>query len=296
MRITLKQLAVLKAICEHGQISKAAKHLHQSVPAVSMSLKELESSLEAKLFVRSASGVVLNESGQVALTYANTILGQVSELKQRFQDQATGEGGTLNIGANKTCGNYVISKQLPYFKRYNPAINTRLKIGTSSTIEQMVVDNELDLAFISARPTSIGIESQPWLSDRLCVVASPEHKLAKRTASIEDLSAATWVLDEEEAASRIEALHLLKELGVTVQDEMVMNTMGAIKRAVGTGLGLSVLPLLAVDAELERGDLREVIAPGAGSEKRSIYLIYKSERLTPLAQRFIEHCGIELAK
>ncbi|WP_028115847.1 LysR family transcriptional regulator [Ferrimonas senticii] len=294
MRVTLKQLTVFKAICEQGQISKAAKQLHLSVPAVSMSLKELETTLDTKLFVRGASGLTLNPAGQVALTYANTILQQVGELERSFAAQAIGHSGTLTIGANKTCGNYVLSRKLPHFKQYNPAINTRLRIGSSAAIEQLVLDNELDMAFIGTPPTQLGLSYQPWLSDRLCVVASPEHKLAKRIPNLDELSAATWVLDEEESATRTESLLLLREMGVTVNDEMVMNTMGAIKRAVGTGLGLSVLPLLAVDAELERGDLREIQVGGYQAPARPIYLIYKKERMAPLLERFLEHCGIVL--
>lgn len=294
MRITLKQLAVFKAIHECGQVSKAAKQLHLSVPALSMSLKELESSLDTKLFVRTSGGLTLNAAGQMALTYANGILGQVNELERRFEAQADGHEGTLLIGANKTCGNYVLSKKLPYFKQYHAKIDTRLKIGDSIAIEQMVLENELDIGFIGTQPTTTGLQSQPWLSDRLCIVASPEHKLAKRTPRLEELSAATWILDDEDAAMRHASLALLQQLDISVHDQIVMNTMGAIKRAVGTGLGLAVLPLLAVDAELERGDLREVITDTNNSEDRTINIIYKEDRLTPLVKRFLEFCQVPL--
>ncbi|MBY5991932.1 LysR family transcriptional regulator [Ferrimonas balearica] len=291
MRVTLKQLAVFRAVCEHQQLSKAARHLHLSVPAVSMNLKELESSLGARLFERTPNGLMITDSGNLVLPYANAALNQVGQLEQLFKDQAQGIGGTLNIGANKTSGNYVLSRKLPQFKARYPSVSTRLKIGPSAEIEAMVHRNELDLAFINQRPSDKALESLRWRSDRLCVVAAPGHKLAHRAPTAAELSAATWILDEEHSATRIASLHLLKELGVTVQQEIIMNTMGAIKRAVGTGLGLSVLPLLSVDAELERGDLRE-LAFEVPNQSRYIYAIYKPENLTPLVDHFLECCDV----
>ncbi|MGI2215369.1 helix-turn-helix domain-containing protein [Shewanella oncorhynchi] len=61
MRITLRQLMIFKAIHSERQISKAAKVLHMSTPAVSMALKELESSLGCRLFERVAGGLVLKD-------------------------------------------------------------------------------------------------------------------------------------------------------------------------------------------------------------------------------------------
>ncbi|WP_417346204.1 LysR family transcriptional regulator [Ferrimonas sp.] len=291
MRITLKQLLVFQAISQTQQVSKAARQLHLSVPAVSMSLKELESSLGARLFDRTPHGLVMTDSGNLVLAHANKVLNQVNQLEQLFKEQAQGVGGTLNIGANKTSGNYVLSKKLPLFKTQYPNVNTRLKILSSSAIEEMVHNNALDLAFISRKPSDKEMEYIRWRSDRLCIVVSPGHKLAHRPATAADLSAATWILDEEESATRVESLHILRELGVAVQDEIVMNTMGAIKRAVGTGLGLSILPLLSVDAELERGDLVEVATDGH-SESRYIYAIFKRDNLTPLMERFLDCCEV----
>ncbi|MBY5920070.1 LysR family transcriptional regulator [Ferrimonas balearica] len=292
MRITLKQLAVFKAICDNRQLSKAARQLHLSVPAVSMNLKELESSLEAKLLERTPHGLVLTDAGNLALQQANTILKQTQQLEGLFKDRSRGLGGSLSIGANKTSGNYVLSRKLPRFKTLYPSVNTRLKIGSSADVEAMVERNELDMAFVGQKPRDKGISYRCWRHDRLCIVAAPGHKLAHRAATPADLTAATWILDEEDSATRIESLNLLKSLGVSVQDEIIMNTMGAIKRAVSTGLGLSILPLLAVDAELERGDLKEV-ETGAVLEQRELYVIYKADQLTPLMARFLSCCGLQ---
>lgn len=293
MHITLKQLSVLKVVAESGQISKAARQLHLSVPAVSMALKELESSLDTRLFERTSTGLVITDSGDLVLVYANTILSKVNQLKKLFHEQATGIGGTLRIGANKTSGNYVLSKRLPYFKTLYPSINISLKILSSNAVEEMVLKNELDLAVIGNMPNSNDLSYIQWHSDRLCIVASPNHKLALRKPRIEDLNAATWIMDDEDSHVRAEAQHLLRNAGIHIHDEITMNTMGALKRGIGTGLGLGVLPLLSVDAELERGDLQEIDFE-VEADPRYLYIIYKPEQFSPLLEKFLKCCDVDI--
>ncbi|GGI87605.1 LysR family transcriptional regulator [Shewanella gelidii] len=293
MHITLKQLSVLKVVAESGQISKAARQLHLSVPAVSMTLKELESSLDTRLFERTSTGLVITESGNLVLVYANTILSKVNQLKKLFHERATGLGGTLRIGANKTSGNYVLSKRLPYFKTLYPSIDVSLKILSSTAIEDMVMKNELDLAVIGNMPTSHELEYIQWRSDRLCMVASPSHKFARRKPTVSDLCSATWIMDEQGSNTRTQALSLLRSADIHIHDEIIMNTMGALKRGIGTGLGLGILPLLSVDAELERGDLQEIDFD-VETDPRYLYIIYKPHQFTPLVEKFLKCCDVEI--
>lgn len=286
MHITLKQLAVFKAVCDTHQISRAAKALHLSAPAVSMQLKELEATLGCRLFERHANGLALNESGRLAQQYANDMLAKAEQLQALFRDQKAGLGGTLRIGATKVAGNYVLSRRIPRFKSLYPAVNVRLKIGSSQSIETMLSGNELDLAFLDHLPEDTALESRPWRNDRLCVVASPKSKLYRRTVTPESLSEATWILDEEGSTTRTEALKLLQQLGIVVKEEIVMNTMGALKRAVDTGLGLGVFPLLAIDAELERGDLVEIIR-SESQVTRPLFIAYRRDNAPELVKKFL---------
>ncbi|MGS0727687.1 LysR family transcriptional regulator, partial [Shewanella sp. 0m-11] len=152
MRITLKQLTIFKAIHHNGQISKASKDLHMSVPAVSMALKELEGSLGSRLFDRNSNGLVINDNGKVILPYANEMLSKGMQLEQMFCDQSNGIRGSLKVGSSKTAGNYVLSRKIPLFKKEFPWVDIKLVIGNSITIEQMVSEKEFDLGFIDAKP------------------------------------------------------------------------------------------------------------------------------------------------
>ncbi|MCU8087652.1 LysR family transcriptional regulator [Shewanella sp. SM21] len=255
MRITLRQLMIFKAIHSERQISKAAKVLHMSTPAVSMALKELEGSLGCRLFERVAGGLVVNAHGEIILPYANEMLSKGKELENIFSFPEHGIKGTLTIGSSKTAGNYVLSKKIPLFKNQYPDVKIKLVIDNSLIIEKMVSEKELDLGFIDAKPASKNLICEHWLQDNLCIVSGVTHPAANGLNTKSWLSEQLWIFDHESSFSRIRAIQLLKSLNIHVRDEICMSTIGSIKRAIGTGIGLSVLPLLAIDAELARKDL-----------------------------------------
>ncbi|PWF61545.1 LysR family transcriptional regulator [Shewanella sp. BC20] len=255
MRITLRQLMIFKAICIEKQISKAAKMMHMSTPAVSMALKELESSLGCRLFERASGGLELNAHGKVILPYANEMLSKGNELEKLFNFSEDGVKGCLVIGSSKTVGNYVLSRKIPLFKYKYPDVKIKLIIENSLIIERMVSEKEIDLGFIDAKPASKNLVCEQWMQDNLCIVSGQSHPLANKECSNDLLSEQLWVFDHESSLSHIRAVQLLKSLNVYVRSDICMSTIGAIKRAIGTGIGLSILPYIAIKEELERGEL-----------------------------------------
>ncbi|WP_108947278.1 LysR substrate-binding domain-containing protein [Shewanella halifaxensis] len=293
MRITLKQLTIFKAIHHWGQISKAAKDLHMSVPAVSMALKELEGSLGSRLFERNSNGLVINDNGKVILPYANEMLSKGMQLEQMFSEQSNGIRGSLKVGSSKTAGNYVLSRKIPLFKKEFPSVDIKLVVSNSITIEQMVSEKELDLGFIDAKPGSQNLNSTKWLKDKICIVTGRTNPIVAEPISAQRLSQELWVLDEANSISRIRAVQLLKSAKVNIEQELTMTTMGAIKRAIGTGIGVSILPWLAVVEEVERGELIELDLPCWDHQRQYWAITRENEALGELASKFLAFCNTD---
>ncbi|WP_028775227.1 LysR family transcriptional regulator [Shewanella waksmanii] len=293
MRITLKQLVIFKAIYTHGQISKAAKALHLSIPAVSMALKELEGSLGNRLFDRNANGLSINDNGKVILPYANDMLSKSLELEQIFSESTTGVRGSLKIGSSKTVGNYVLSRKIPLFKKAFPLVEMKLLIDNSLAIESLVSERELDIGFIDVKPTSKNLHTQRWFSDRICIVTSPENSIVNQPITAELLSEQLWVLDQTHSMSHMRAIQLLKSAHVSVNQELTMTSMGAIKRAIGTGIGVSILPWLAVEEEVERGDLSELVLPQWCHQRNYWIVTRDDDKQADLVRKFVEFCENE---
>ncbi|WP_417760368.1 LysR family transcriptional regulator [Shewanella sp.] len=288
MKVTLKQLLVFRTIYQEGQISKAAKQLYMSVPAASMALKELENVLQCRLFERTGYGLVLNGQGELLLPYANEMLAAGSQLEQLFAASATGVSGALTIGACKTAGNYALSRILPAFHRHYDSTQLKLVIKDSNSIERMLVERELDLAFVDAKPSLASVQSEPWLRDRICIVCGAKNPLATMPMTAELLSHQVWYFDESTTISRVRAIQLLHSSGITPVQDITMSTLGAIKRATATGYGVSVLPYMSIDDELERGDLVELKLEDWGFERNYWMIRRADEELSPVCCNFHE--------
>ena len=295
MHITLRQLAVFRTTYELQQVSKTARSMSMSVSAVSQAIKDLENALGTQLFERSSTGLKVTVAAKTLLPYATLILDKTREVESLFEDLTSGQAGTLVIGSNRNFGIYVLSRRLPRFKRIMPAIQSILRIDDNCAIEAGVLENRFDVGFISGPPACADLKCFPCFEDRRCIVAGMASPLATAKVTLEQLSDSTWVLDDEQR-ERDQTLKWLNERGIEVRSTLVMNTMGALKRAIGTGLGLGGLPYLAVREEIARGDLVEICRPEYDTapeiRKQQIYAIFREDRSPALRRVFFEHCDI----
>lgn len=295
MRITLRQLSIFRSVYETHQISKTARRLSLSVSAVSQAIRDLESALSAELFVRRSAGLEPTPAAQTLLPYATLIVEKSSEAEGLFADLSRGKAGRFVVGSNRHFGIYVLSRRLMLFKTRMPAVDTELLIEDNAAIEQGVLDNRMDIGFISGPPASQELSSFPCFEDRPVIVAGLASPYIAVNVSVAELSQATWVLESEERERSL-ALLWLNERGIHAQNIIFMNTMGAIKRAVMTGLGLSVLPYLSVREEVMRSDMVEVAKPIAEQPGtvgvKKIYAVYREDRSPALRQALLRHCKI----
>ena len=130
MNLTLKQLRAFVAVAESGSFTAAARRLHVTPSALSLTTKELESAIGARLFERSGRRVRLTRSGEIVLRFADSLEGLLGQLRRELDD----EGGTrrrLLIG----CGAIMASHQLPAvlaeFRRVDADIETVVDIVVS---------------------------------------------------------------------------------------------------------------------------------------------------------------------
>lgn len=170
MRITLRQLSVFRSLYETHRVSASAARLHLSPSAVSQSLKELESALGARLFVRESKGLTPTPAALTLLPYATLLVDKADEVEALFAEAGEGRAGTLAVGANRRFGIYVLSRRLMHMKRRMPAIETSLMIEDNDVVEDAVAGHLIDVGFISGRPTNPDLDGFPCLEDRFAFV------------------------------------------------------------------------------------------------------------------------------
>ena len=295
MHITLRQLEIFLGVYTHRNLTKAANSLCVTASAASQSIKELERILGAELFHRLSMGLLPTDAAAALLPLATLVVSKTEEIEAIFAARERGLAGKLVIGANRASGIYILSRRLPGFKRRHPAVEPSLIIEDNDLVEEAVVKNNADVGFISREPLEPSLTYFPCFRDDFVLVASPKSQYISIEATPEDFSLATWILDQEERVREAAKKWLLAR-GITIASVVTMNTMGAIKRAVATGMGLAVMPYLSVKEEIQRGDLVELMKADAGNDQqegsRLIYAIYKQDHMSALRELFFKECGI----
>lgn len=274
MHITLRQLEIFLGIYDQKSLSKAAAKLCVTTSAASQSLKELERILGTELFERKSNGLFPTDAASALLPLATLVVTKASEIEDIFAAREKGLAGKLIIGANRACGIYILSRRLPEFKRRYPTVDPTLLIEDNEIVEAGVLANRMDIGFISRPPVDPSLTFFPCFRDDFVLIASPKSPYISVEATTEDFCLATWIMDQEATVSDAAKRWLLAQ-GITVSNILTMNTMGAIKRAVQTGLGLAVMPLLSVSEEIRRGDLvelRKEVNPDHKKRKQPLHL------------------------
>jgi len=174
MHITLRQLEIFLGIYDQKSLSKAAAKLCVTTSAASQSLKELERILGTELFERKSNGLFPTDAASALLPLATLVVTKASEIEDIFAAREKGLAGKLIIGANRACGIYILSRRLPEFKRRYPTVDPTLLIEDNEIVEAGVLDNRMDIGFISRPPVDPSLTFFPCFRDDFVLIASPK--------------------------------------------------------------------------------------------------------------------------
>ena len=150
MAVKLELYRVFKEVAEAGNISTAAKNLYISQSAVSQSIKQLETALQARLFSRSPRGVSLTGEGQMLYQYVRSALGLLATGEDKLSQAQQLLLGTLVIGASDTVTSFFLTHYLDAFHRLHPGIRLKIVSGRSAKVLSMLKSGAVDIAFATS--------------------------------------------------------------------------------------------------------------------------------------------------
>ena len=288
LRLNLRQLEVFVATAHEGTTRAAADRIARSQSAASAALADLEQALGAQLFDRVGRRLMLNENGRALLPKAMLLLEQATEVQALF----TGEhAAPLHVAASFTIGEYLLPELVAQWTIAHPQSRVRLRIANTSDVIDAVANFVVDIGFIEGPQTHPDLLVYPWRSDELVIVAAPGHALTARTATVKQLSAATWIVREPGSGTRqatdswllahLERMDVSFELGSTE----------AIKRLVAAGAGLGCLSRQAVAQALESGWLVELKTRLPTAMRRLAMVMHRDKRLGQATSDFVRHCA-----
>jgi DNA-binding transcriptional LysR family regulator len=286
MNITIRQFKIFETVAQQLSYTRAAELLYLSQPAVSMQIKQLENEIEMPLFERMGKKLFLTEAGEELLVYARSIIQQLEELDDVFNELRGSNKGRLTI-AVATTANYFALKLLGEFYRRFSGTKISLDVTNRENLLRHLNDNTVDMVIMGLPPENIDVEATPFLENPLVAIAPIGHELTKKkNIPLSELQQETFIMREHGSGTRIAMERFFKESGYSISSVMEMSSNEAINQAVEAGLGLGIVSQHTLELELALGRL-EVLDIESFPIMRHWYLVHrKGKRLTALMEAF----------
>ncbi|MBQ2706000.1 MAG: LysR family transcriptional regulator [Agathobacter sp.] len=261
MNQNLSSYWIFYTVANAGNISKAAKELYISQPAISKSIQKLEESLNCKLFSRSSRGVILTDEG--ALLY--------DHVKEAFETLSTGEDklkrsidlgvGHLQIGVSPTLCKYVLLPYLTEFIKQNPHISISISCQPSNETLRLLDENKIDIGLIAKTDNLKGLQFDFIENIEDTFVATPEYLSnleARGVKKDEALEHATLMLLDKNNATRRYIDDYFQANHITISDSIDISDMGLLCDFAKIGVGVACVIKNFVAKDLKKGRLEEL--------------------------------------
>lgn len=288
LKLTLRQLEILEAVARCGSFSRASKELHLTQPAVSMQIKQLEALLGLPLFEHIGKEIHLTEAGRDTLRSGEAIARELANLEQTLADLQGLKGGTLVVSAASTASVFA-ARLMALFRALHPDVQISLNVVNRETLLRHLRENLIDLALMGTPPEGQHLSAQPFMDNPLVIIAATDHPLADaKDIPLTRLLEEPLVGREQGSGTRSALEKFLSDHGLPFKPAMEMNKNEAIKQAVEAGLGVGLVSLHTVEAELASGQLCVLDVEGFPLMRQWYLVQREGKRLSPAAQAFVE--------
>lgn len=257
MAVKLELYRVFKEVAEAENISVAAKNLYISQSAVSQSVKQLETALQARLFSRSPRGVALTGEGQLLYDYVRSALGLLATGEDKLSQAQQLLLGTLVIGASDTVTGQFLTPYLDAFHREHPGIRLKIVSGRSAKVLSLLKSGAVDIAFASSPSERAHLETWPCFPTHSVFVAGSGYGCDfDHIYSRAEIAAFPLILLERKASSRGFLEQDFLRCGVTLNPEIELSSRSLLVTLAEIGLGVAGVTLEFVQAPLAAGSIR----------------------------------------
>jgi len=277
---TLRQLQYLKLLAEHGSFGRAAEAAHVTQPTLSAGVQELEKVLGGPVVDRARSGVILTSVGEVALAKATRILNEAEELVQSARNAGQPLTGRFRLGVIPTIAPFLLPKALPLLRTRFPKLRLFLREDLTHRLIAQLKAGQLDAALIALPYDMTGLAHAHVSDDELMAALPGSHPLAKeREAPPSALESDDLILLEDGHCLRDHALAacgLKPPKGLGEEESFAATSLPTLVQMVGSGLGVSFLPAMAVAAGLTEAADVAVMPLKADHPSREIVVAWRA--------------------
>ncbi len=283
MNYTLRQLRVFVAVAQQGSFSQAGQVIGLSQSAVSHSIKELEGEMGIRLLDRTTREVLLTDAGQQLATRLERLLEELNTTLLDGRSYGQQRSGTVRVAASQTISAHLMPQCLAASQQHYPDIKVMLRDRPQQWVLQSVRNAEVDFGIIIGPLSVSDFECQPVLDEPFLLLCRQDDELAaKVNINWSMLNGRTMVLQDYASGSRVLIDDALKQQQVTVDIVQEIGHPATLFPMVEAGIGISILPALALPLPEGRPLLVRRIEPEIN---RTLMLIRRKNRsLSPAAE------------
>lgn len=282
---TLRQLQYAVGVAEMLSFRKAAERCRVSQPALSAQLAELEASLGVRLFERNRRSVLVTPAGTTLLALARRLLVEADELLQSAQAAGDLLSGKLRLGIIPTVSPYLLPWATPLLRRKFRNLTVLWQEDKTAALMTSLRNGDLDAAVVALEADLGEIDHQVIFLDRFVLAAAPGHPLVRRTSpmALKGLRDAGVLLLDEGHCLRQQALELCARARAH-ELQFRATSLSTLVQMVSGGIGVTLLPSVAVPAEARRARL--VVRPFAPPvPQRTLALVWRPQSVLAEALR-----------
>lgn len=196
--VSLRDLALVKAVHQHGSFNSAARAMHISPSGLSHQVQKVEQALGAPLFERGGRRIVPTAGGQQLLLQIDAVLAAAEHLQQVARAGAVAFGGELRLGLPASLGPYLLPHLIEPFPQHFPGARLGISEGKPRGLLRRLLEGELDAVLAPPGPPVSGIATRPLFFEPWELMLRADHRLAnKRSLSLDQLDPAEATLMAE---------------------------------------------------------------------------------------------------
>lgn len=245
MSLDLRQLESFADVAELGSFSAAADRAGLTQPAISQQIRQLERQLGVQLIERTGRRAHLTPAGEDLLVHAHRIREQVELALDALAPHRNGSAGRLRIGTGATACIHLLPEVLGKIRHDMPGVDITVRTGDTPDILRLLEDNAIDAAVVTLPAGGRSIDTIPVYRDELVAVFPPGEPVAAGEITPEFLATKPLLLYKGGNTRKL-VDRWFGAAGQTARPVMELASVEAIRQLVGAGLGMAILPRLAV--------------------------------------------------
>ena len=271
---TLKQLQYLVALNDHGHFGKAAIACFVTQSTLSAGLRELESLVGVVLVERSRRVVRFTALGEAIVEKARRVVREAEELADMVKASGKPLSGELRMGVIPTIAPFLLPRILPKLRKDWPDLKLFLREETSAAACESLARGHVDCVLL-ALPYACGdVEAAPLFDDQL-FVAFPDSDAPPAAITPDMIDQSRLLLLEDGHCLKDHALSACNRPELRADAKMLGTSLHTLVQMVDNGLGLTMLPEMALNAGILNNTSVKALRLDAVNAHRSIALVWR---------------------